>query len=495
VTNPQQPPPLNAPPGVAPVIGVQPGTSPSIILARYVVIFGADGGLFIYDGTPAKGNPPVLSAVAPGTTEDPYGNSVASVLNIGDFSGAHIGWDADGNTYVSDASDNIRIAILVGAGPMIGFWEAGEFDTGFPQLSIASGMGTVGGNTIPAGITLGGLPILAYSSTPPAEGNLEMSVTQNNGTDTFGNATLGGVAFYAVDSGASEYGAVVLTNASAGSAVPQLSFQVASAASGPWSQKAVLSIDQLGNLTITADGNLNLQSSTESIVCESALTAEDGVTLDSTLTVDGDSTLVGNVLAENAVTIENIATPGTPTGGVTLYGASGQPAYVNPQALVMNISGAQFADFTSTTVTGTTLTTVTKSWSIPANDAEAGAVYKITMFGQGTQGSTADGLEVALLFAGTAQVGAQLGSTFQAASDAFGLIAEYKIVCKTTGSSATWWLPGQVQAANGIGVNLGSSPITQSSTSAISVAIQFKWTASTGSPTFTSEGSYFERVA
>lgn len=43
---------------------------------------GQGSGLFIYSGAPGPANPPVLSAVAPGTTADPFGNPVIAVLEL-----------------------------------------------------------------------------------------------------------------------------------------------------------------------------------------------------------------------------------------------------------------------------------------------------------------------------------------------------------------------------------------------------------------------------
>lgn len=43
---------------------------------------GPGSGLFVYSGAPGPANPPVLSAVAPGTTADPFGNPVISVLEL-----------------------------------------------------------------------------------------------------------------------------------------------------------------------------------------------------------------------------------------------------------------------------------------------------------------------------------------------------------------------------------------------------------------------------
>ncbi len=76
-----QPAPMNAPRAVELGVGVQPGT-PNIIRARQVIVFGPNDGLFVYTGTPRAGNPPVASIVAPGVTADPYGNTVASILEV-----------------------------------------------------------------------------------------------------------------------------------------------------------------------------------------------------------------------------------------------------------------------------------------------------------------------------------------------------------------------------------------------------------------------------
>jgi len=67
-------PPLNAPAAAIPTPGVQPGISGQIILAHYVIIFGTAGGVFIYSGTPANGNPPVAWITS--ATADPYGNTI-----------------------------------------------------------------------------------------------------------------------------------------------------------------------------------------------------------------------------------------------------------------------------------------------------------------------------------------------------------------------------------------------------------------------------------
>jgi len=129
-----QPPPMNAPAAGALVPGVQPGVSGGVVLARYVIVFGTAGGVFVYNGTPADGNPPIFWATSAST--DPYGNSIPSTAGV--------------------------------AGT--GTFEAGD--------TIINASGT-----------------FVYSSTP-GTGNLVQSLAPANGTDAFGNYYLAGAATY-----------------------------------------------------------------------------------------------------------------------------------------------------------------------------------------------------------------------------------------------------------------------------------------------------------
>jgi hypothetical protein len=87
---------------------------PSIIIANQVIVEGSDDGVFVYNGTPSLGNPPILSVVSPGTTEDPYGNTVTSVLVIGDYGANSIQFDSQGDVLVHGPDGLRRIAIWAG---------------------------------------------------------------------------------------------------------------------------------------------------------------------------------------------------------------------------------------------------------------------------------------------------------------------------------------------------------------------------------------------
>jgi hypothetical protein len=71
--------PLNAPPGVTPSSGVQPGVDTGVEYARIVIVFGPAGsvsGVFVYPAgtTPGAGNPAV-EAIS-NASKDPYGNTI-----------------------------------------------------------------------------------------------------------------------------------------------------------------------------------------------------------------------------------------------------------------------------------------------------------------------------------------------------------------------------------------------------------------------------------
>lgn len=81
-----------------PSAGLAPGPRTNIRARQVIVIGGgASSGLFVYNGTPALGNPPVFSVVAPGVTADPFGNTVAAVMEAGSIGTNFMQVDQFGN--------------------------------------------------------------------------------------------------------------------------------------------------------------------------------------------------------------------------------------------------------------------------------------------------------------------------------------------------------------------------------------------------------------
>lgn len=91
--------PLNAPPAHQVLPGVQPGVTGAVVLAQYVIIFGtgpggAQPGMFIYQGSPGPGNPPVFSISD--ATSDPYKNAIAPGIWAGPFGSTQAGLEYNG---------------------------------------------------------------------------------------------------------------------------------------------------------------------------------------------------------------------------------------------------------------------------------------------------------------------------------------------------------------------------------------------------------------
>lgn len=93
----------------------------NVTIRGNLVIGTNSQGVFIYNGAPALGNPPVFVAVVPGTTTDPFGNSLPlvgtanPVVDIGNLAagGAHLGIDASGDL-VAHAASGAEIWLLPG---------------------------------------------------------------------------------------------------------------------------------------------------------------------------------------------------------------------------------------------------------------------------------------------------------------------------------------------------------------------------------------------
>lgn len=94
------------------------------------------------------------------------------------------------------------------------------------------------------------------------------------------------------------------------------------------------------------------------------------------------------------VTLNNQASaPAAASGAAVLYATGGVMTYTNPQGLVNTIVGSQGGlTAVGSAITGTVAETLLQSMSLPANDAIAGAVYKMVGWGvftsTGTPGNT-----------------------------------------------------------------------------------------------------------
>jgi hypothetical protein len=177
------------------------------LIAKTIIINASTGnGLFVYNGTGAAGNPPILSVVAPGTTADPFGNAVLALLTVGLSSSAHVQFDSTGDISVINAAGLTTIYISP-TNQFIGFYPTG-YGIGAPVITIAAVSGNDGqGNSFfegfevhgPSGsytlLSNSGLPIIALGTGASEEVDAAFMQTQIN------------------NAGASEYLSLLMTSA------------------------------------------------------------------------------------------------------------------------------------------------------------------------------------------------------------------------------------------------------------------------------------------
>jgi hypothetical protein len=139
--------------------------NPRRIIANQVIIFGPDSGWFVYDGTPALGNPPTAYAVSAGVATDPYGNSLPE-------SGTAVA--LSGSSWAALDDDGLRINVS-GIEALIQLLSSGQlnFDVNGP-LAILNSSG-------PSQLILSGGPTPALTDDG---GNVVVQAGDGNTYDT-----------------------------------------------------------------------------------------------------------------------------------------------------------------------------------------------------------------------------------------------------------------------------------------------------------------------
>lgn len=167
-----------------------------------------------------------------------------------------------------------------------------------------------------------------------------------------------------------------------------------------------------------------------------------------------------------------------------------------------------FADTATTTVTAASAANLSSVYTIPAGEAYTGAAYELTCGGSGTWGSTQQQLTLAMALNGTSFGSGGAGhvaATALAASASFFWSATYELTCVDGVSSWNCKLTAIVgegtNAANPGTATTNTIPLvvmlnhTASVSSAITVAVQALWGATTGAPTLTNSMTRFRKTA
>lgn len=202
------------------------------------------------------------------------------------------------------------------------------------------------------------------------------------------------------------------------------------------------------------------------------------------------------------------AAPGTPASGkAVIYSSSaGSIQAKNDSGISGSLSPSQ-SDVGTFTIVATGNNQFSKLWSIPANDASIGTVYRMTLWSGGTQGSTQQSLTVTPVLDAAVLIGGNRTSfptTIITASTSFNCRAVFELLILTTGVSGTC-IPsitvyltqntGTPADANSMTITAGpAASSTIDTTASHTLSFDAGWGATTGAPTITSKGTFFERL-
>lgn len=167
------------------------------------------------------------------------------------------------------------------------------------------------------------------------------------------------------------------------------------------------------------------------------------------------------------------------------------------------------AFFPGSTATAITLTDL-GSFTIPAGDANAGAVYEIELWGNGTQGTTQQALGLQVVLGGTNLASVTFGQNAAGgASSAFRLRVTGRAICHTTGAGGTWTTyidavvarfdaSPQIAVGNANFATAFSSESTGTTTvdttAAITLGVSAAWGAVVSGPSVTSRVAIPKRI-
>jgi hypothetical protein len=445
-----------------------------VLEAQTIIISGTatNSGMFEYSGVPGPGNPPLFAVVAPGVTTDPYGNSLSGI------------------------------------------------DVLIQGQIITMSQGIIRTNATAPLIQLDGPhdSIFVYD----ASANLVDTIAPVATNDGLGNVVVAGTASYVIISG-TRY-AIILGSAGNGfsGTLPALTFKNLTT---PFNIDPTVGVVGLGGaagnsaISISSglanaggqQSNIFLQDSVGSGVTGGFLEASAGSmeflidiagTYDLAAIMSSDGTRPFTAFSYIVLDAINTTPPANAAGPVLAGNQGGSPVIVNTSGLFRLISGAAASDFTAFTSTNTTPTVITKVYTIPANDAIAGARYKLTAKGFGTQGTTAENLVYTGVFGTLTPAQAAFPAAFAGVSIGFRWWAEMDMECVSTGSGATWWVYLRVtigfNGANTIGSTStggNSLAVTQSTLAAIHVSLESAWSSAGVAATMSTVSSSFERIA
>jgi hypothetical protein len=178
---------------------------------------------------------------------------------------------------------------------------------------------------------------------------------------------------------------------------------------------------------------------------------------------------------------------------------------LQPSGQYSRVSGAS-TDATSFTCTSTSNTRMTKQWPIPANDAKANTIYRLTVYGTGNQAAvTAVQLNSNLFLNGSS--GTNLGNTNMSSAavpitQGFHWFYIIDVIITAAGAGGTCNTAGQFTMSTAVATTptnaetaaMSSSATAFNTTVANTLELDVQWASVVNNPTATALGSIFERL-
>lgn len=227
---------------------------------------------------------------------------------------------------------------------------------------------------------------------------------------------------------------------------------------------------------------------------------------------ESDTWFDGNVLVRPGGTFTNnastgsiaaplTATPATPaSGNATFTNSAGQLSSVSATGLVAIIGGVTQATSATTTVANTASATALQSYTVPANDPIAGAVYTMTGYGVYSDTGTPT-LTFTLYWGGVAGTSLTAVPAITLGSGVTNVPYSYTVTVNfrsATSAVATINLSLGTSAATDAAssfVAVSASPVAVTSTSANALTLGVTWSAASASNTISLLGGFVERIA
>jgi hypothetical protein len=194
-----------------------------------------------------------------------------------------------------------------------------------------------------------------------------------------------------------------------------------------------------------------------------------------------------------------------PAGAGTSAACDPHPA----NARVLGMGKATFPETNSNKLA----TTTHSQYTIPAYDAEVGAVYQLELWGSGVNGASGTRALIfnATVGTTTSSESITIGSSAFAGFNAAGFRCQVRLrlICKSVGASATWVIemdalmavtavnvsPQNTNFAAAVVANPGSSVITQDSTRDFTMTINSQWATGPDSASYVAKVAQAGRVA